>query len=115
MAQIDVRLKNDKDPDEVLLAAADAGAEDVEVSGSNAIVYCKLADMEEVKKALESAGMEIIGTHLSMKPKNSIKIEDVEKAKKILGLMEKLDSFSDVQKVYANFDIPDEILQKEIT
>ena len=115
VAQIDVKLKDDKDPDEVLLIAADAGAEDVEVSSIDAVIYCKPVDLEKVKKYLESKGMEIMGTHLSMKPKNSIKIEDLEKAKKVLDLMEKLDSLSDVQEVYANFDIPDEILQKEIT
>lgn len=113
--RIDVRLKNDTDPDEVLLAAADAGAEDVEVSDDSVIVYCKLADMEKVKEALERNGMEIIGTELSRKPKNTVKIEDPEKAKKVLSLMEKLDGIIDVQKVYANFDIPDEILQKETT
>ena len=114
-AQIDVRLKNDNGPDEMLLAAADAGAEDVEVFGDNALVYCEPSELEKVMKALEEKGMEIVGTQLSMKPKNTIKIEESDKAKKILDLMEKLDDLSDVQKVYANFDIPEKILQKEAT
>ena len=112
VAQIDVVLKNDKDPDEVLLVAADAGAEDVEVSGKELIVYCKPGDLEKVKKDLEGDDIEIVGTELSMKPKNTVKIEDPEKAKKVLGLMEKLDGISDVQKLYANFEITDKILNE---
>ena len=112
--EIDVTVESEEDSDKVLSAAAEAGAEDVDITEGSAVVYCATSDLEKVKKALEGRGLKIIGSDIIMKPKSLIKIEDSEKAKKVLGLMNKLDAFSDVQKVYANFDIPDEILQKEV-
>jgi transcriptional/translational regulatory protein YebC/TACO1 len=113
-AQIAIDTKGE-DPDEIVLVAADSGADDVDVEEGMGIVYCRPESLEKIKKELEGKNLKTTGTELSMKPKNTVKIEDKEKAAKVLDLMEKLDGLSDVQKVYANFDIPDEILQKEAT
>ncbi len=101
--------------DELLLAAADAGADDVEVEEPVAAIYCRPGDLEKVKKGLEDAGFAVSGSELSMKPKDLVKVEDSEKAEKVLSLVNKLDQLQDVQKVYSNYDISDEILQKETT
>ena len=66
-----------------------------------------------MKTALERGGLKIVGSEISMKPKNSVKIEEAEKAKKVLDFLDKIDDLADVQKIYANFDIPEDILEKE--
>ena len=110
-AEIDVKMQEKKDPDHILLAAAEAGADDVEVTeGEEGIVYCKVNNLEKVKSGLERQGLKITNTQISQKPKNLIKIEDSTKAEKVLDLMDKLDGISDVQKVYANFDIPEDVI-----
>ena len=112
-AQMEVEIDEEVDPDELVLMAADAGADDAEVEGSTGLVYCQPEFLEKTKTYLEGQNLKISGTELSMKPKNVVKIEDKEKATKVLNLMEKIDAIGDVQRVYANFDIPDEILKKE--
>ena len=112
--EIDVKVEGEEDSDKGLSAAAETGAEDVDISEGSAAIYCATSNLERIKGKLEESGLKITGSEITMKPKSLIKIEDFEKAKKVLDLMNKLDALSDVQKVYANFDIPDEILQKEV-
>src|SRR3989344_5245866 len=107
--EIDVKVEGEEDSDKVLSVAAETGAEDVDISEGSAAIYCATRDLEKVKEALEKSGLKIAASDITMKPKSLIKIEDSDKAKKVLDLMNKLDALSDVQKVYANFDIPDEI------
>lgn len=111
--EIAIQLKEGVDSDQVLSAAADAGAEDVDTDKNEAIVYCRPSDLEKVKENLTSKGLEIIETRISRKPGSLIKITDEKGASSVLSLVNKLDDLADVQKVYANFDIPDEILQGE--
>ncbi len=100
------------DQDQLFLDAADAGAEDIEIEDDEVIVYCKTSELEKVKEKLGRAGLEIIETRLSRKPTSVIKIVDEKQAFGILSLVNKLDDLSDVQRVYANFDISNEVLMR---
>ena len=97
--------------DEVLLIAADAGAEDVTRDGEDLYVYTSPVDLFKVKTKLEENGIKIIYSEFTMIPKNSIKIEG-EKAEQLLKLINDLDDHDDVQKVYANFEISDEEMER---
>jgi YebC/PmpR family DNA-binding regulatory protein len=99
------------DEEDVMLVAADAGAEDVSREGSSYDVICAPDDLQAVRAALEEAGNEVESAELTMLPKTTIQIEDEAAARKLLRLMDALDENDDVQDVYANFDIPEGILQ----
>lgn len=112
--EVVVKHSERSDPDQLLLLAADAGAEDVEIGKDESIVYCSVDSIEKVKEYLSSQGLEIAGSHISRRSTTTIKIENEKTAASILDLVNKLDDLADVQKVYANFDVPEEILQKEV-
>lgn len=105
-------VKSDKKFDEIFLTAADGGAEDVQEAGDSFEIYTKPEDLEKVKQNLELAGLEIVSSEFAYKPKDVAKVQDRENAGKILSLMDKLDELDFIQKVYSNFDIPDELLVK---
>ena len=96
--------------DEVSLMAIDAGAEDVEVDGSLVIVYTTPHAFEQVKTALEKAGVAAASAEISMRPTTTVRVEG-DQARKVLRLVEDLEDLDDVQKVHANFDVPEEVLQ----
>jgi YebC/PmpR family DNA-binding regulatory protein len=106
-----ITVKSDKSFDEIFMAAAEVGAEDVEEAGNVFEIYTKLEDLEKVKKNLTDRGFEVVSSELTLKPTDIVKITDPGQAQKVLALMDKLDELEFVQKVYSNFDIPDEILQ----
>ena len=97
--------------DDVVLAAAEGGAEDVELDGSSFQVTSAPDDLAAVREALGSAGLEIESSELTMLPKTTVAVEDEGAAKKLLRLMDALEENDDVQAVYANFDIPEGILE----
>lgn len=99
-----------RDPDEIELAAIDAGAEDVERDGTLVTVYTAPNKFEAVKKALEAQKLKIVEADVSMRPSNTVRL-DGDQAKKVLGLVEALEDLEDVQKVHANFDVPEEVLE----
>jgi YebC/PmpR family DNA-binding regulatory protein len=99
------------DEDDVMLAAADAGAEDVTVEGSSYQITCAPEDLASVRQALEEAGIQIESAEITMLPKTTVRIEDEAAARKLLRLMEALEENDDVQDVYANFDIPEGVLE----
>jgi YebC/PmpR family DNA-binding regulatory protein len=96
--------------EEVSLLAIDAGAEDVEVDGSLVIVYTTPSAFERVKTALEQAKITAASAEISMRPTTTVRVEG-DQARKVLRLVEELEDLDDVQKVHANFDVPDEVLQ----
>jgi YebC/PmpR family DNA-binding regulatory protein len=97
--------------EDVMLAAADGGAEDVSVEGSSYEVISAPDDLQALRAALEEAGIEVESAELTMLPKTTVQIEDEAAARKLLRLMDALEENDDVQDVYANFDIPEGILQ----
>jgi YebC/PmpR family DNA-binding regulatory protein len=99
------------DEEDVMLAAADAGAEDIEREGSSYQVTTAPDDLAGVRAGLESAGLRVESAELTMLPKTTIRIDDEAAARKLLRLMDALEENDDVQDVYANFDIPEGILE----
>ena len=99
------------DEDELTLAAAEGGADDVSVDGSSFQVVCAAEQLAAVRDAIETAGFEIEGAELTMIPKTTVAVEDESEAKKILRLIDQLEDNDDVQDVYANFDIAERVLE----
>jgi len=98
---------DDVDEDELTLAAAEGGAEDVDGTQVTAAVE----DLGTVREAIEAAGFAVESAELTMVPKTTVKIEDEAVARKLLRLMDALDDNDDVQDAYANFDIPERVLE----
>jgi YebC/PmpR family DNA-binding regulatory protein len=97
--------------DDVMLAAADGGADDVELDGSSFRITSEPEALESVRRALGAAGIDADSADLTMLPKTTVEIEDESTARKVLRLMDALDDNDDVQDVYANFDIPERVLE----
>jgi YebC/PmpR family DNA-binding regulatory protein len=97
------------DADEVALAAIDAGAEDVDTEDAERIeIYTSPGDLEAVRRALEGAGIAIETAEVTMVAQNTVPLES-DKARQALRLIETLDDLEDVQRVTANFDIPEDV------
>jgi YebC/PmpR family DNA-binding regulatory protein len=99
------------DEEELMLAAADGGAEDVVEEGSGYQVTSAPDDLAGVREALTGARIGFESAELTMLPKTTIRIYDESDAKKLVRLMEALEENDDVQDVYANFDIPEGVLE----
>ena len=100
-----------EEEEDVMLAAADAGADDVQLEGSSYQVTTPPDELIAVRSALESAGLDVDSAELTMLPRTTVDIEDEVAARKLLRLMDALEENDDVQDVYANFDIPERILE----
>jgi YebC/PmpR family DNA-binding regulatory protein len=95
--------------DDVFMTAAEAGAEDVRVSDDSIEVVTPPEALREVRGALEAEGLTIESSEVTQVPKSTIELEGSE-AKRLLHLIDLLEELDDVSEVYANFDIPDEVL-----
>jgi YebC/PmpR family DNA-binding regulatory protein len=100
-----------QDPEEVGLAAIEAGAEDVQVDGKSVEITTSPNTFERVKAALEALGVTIENAEITMQPKQTVSVGE-DKAVPVLRLMESLEEDDDVQQVYANFDIPANVLER---
>ncbi len=98
------------DEDRVMEIAIDAGAEDVSAADDRWEVVCEPAVMTPVIEALQAAGLTVDSNEIVRIPTTTVEVEDVETARKVLTLMERLDDHDDVQSVAANFNIPDQSL-----
>ncbi|MGH3135191.1 MAG: YebC/PmpR family DNA-binding transcriptional regulator [Gaiellaceae bacterium] len=99
------------DEDDLVLAVVDAGAEDVERDGSSFVVTSAPEELSAVRAAVEAAGLEIESVELAMVPKVTVAVGDESTARKLVRLVEGLEEADDVQDVYANFDIPEAVLE----
>jgi YebC/PmpR family DNA-binding regulatory protein len=99
------------DEDELTLAAAEGGADDVEREGESWRVTAPPEALGSVREAVEAAGITVESADLTMLPKTTVELEDEGAAKKVLRLMDALEDNDDVQDVYANFDIPERVLE----
>lgn len=97
--------------DRVMEAALDAGAQDVKTEGGQVVVYTAPSDFHAVKEALDKAGLEALEAELTMVPSNTVKLDE-DMAKRTLALVDRLEDNDDVQKVFGNFDISDEIMAR---
>ncbi len=100
------------DEDELMMAALDAGAEDFASDEEEAEIIVAPDMLEEVKGKLEAAGFATVEAEITMLPENTIEIEDVDQAQKVMRLVEALEDNDDVQNVYHNANIPDSILDE---
>ena len=96
--------------DDIMAAAIDAGAEDVLQDGEEFQVLTEPTDFAAVRDAIIAAGIEIENADLTMIPKNTVKLEEND-ARKTMKIMDALEDSDDVQEVYANFDIPEDVLE----
>jgi YebC/PmpR family DNA-binding regulatory protein len=109
---ISVALKG-SDADDVTLAAIDAGAMDVDQpEGGSILIVTDPADLEQVRSALAGAGFSVESAELSMEPTTRVSISDEKGARQVLSFVERLEDLDDVQDVYANFDIPDALMEQ---
>ena len=96
--------------DDVMAAAIEAGADDVQQDGDQFEVLTQPADLAAVRDGLAAAGIELESAELTMVPKNTVKLEEND-ARKTMKIMDALEDSDDVQEVYANFDIPEDVLE----
>ena len=99
------------DEDALVLTAAEAGADDVELDGSSFVVTSAPESLTPVREALETAGFAVESVELAMVPKTTVAVSDESTARRIMNLVDGLEETEDVQDVYANFDIPEAVLE----
>ncbi len=99
----------DQDPDELALVAIDAGANDVQVEDGSVEVYTDAQNLHRVQEALTAAGQVVESAELTMRPKTMMSPEP-DVAVKAIRLLERLEDLDDVQQVYSNLDVSDDVL-----
>ena len=102
--------KDTVDEEQVFDLVLDAGADDVMTEDSELVVVTPPEEIENVKAAIEQAGLKFETAEVTMIPQNSVRIEGRE-AEHMIRLMEALEESDDVQNVYSNFDIPEEVIE----
>jgi YebC/PmpR family DNA-binding regulatory protein len=99
------------DEDDVMLAAAEGGADDVTQDGSSFQVTTSPESLSSVREALEQAGITVDSAETTMVPKTTVELADESAARKTLRLVDALEELDDVSEVYANFDVPENVLE----
>jgi YebC/PmpR family DNA-binding regulatory protein len=97
--------------DDIMTAAIEAGADDVRQDGDEFEIITQPADLAAVRDAIAAAGIELEQAELTMIPKNTVKLEEND-ARKTMKIVDALEDSDDVQEVYANFDIPEDVLER---
>jgi len=100
----------DRDEDELMMLALEAGAEDFKVDDGIGEIITEPDALEEVRAQLMNNGIEIQEAEVTMIPQNTVEVSDIDQAKKLLKMVDSLEDHDDVQNVYGNFDIPESIL-----
>jgi YebC/PmpR family DNA-binding regulatory protein len=103
--------KNAAGEDDLMLAAADAGADDIQDLGDTWQVTTPPTELHAVRTAIEEAGIAVQSSDLTMIPTTTIALSEESQAKTVLRLMDALEDHDDVEAVYANFDIPDAVME----
>ena len=98
--------------DEVMLAALDAGAEDIVDEGEMWRVTTPPSDLPQVREALDEAGITVESADLAMLPTSTVEVTDVAQVKGLMKLMDLLDDLDDVQDVHGNMDVSDELMDE---
>ncbi len=99
------------DDEELLLVAADGGADDLERDGDVFQVTSAPESLSSVRSAIEGAGIAVDSAELMLVPKTTVAVEDEAKARQVMRLIDELEDNDDVQEVFANFDIPEQVLE----
>lgn len=100
------------DEDKLMNIVLDAGADDIEVDNGVAEIWAAQNAYDAISKALENAKVKCEESGIVQKPDNLMTVTDPDLAKKILNLIETLEEYEDIQAVYSNVDIPNEVLEK---
>jgi YebC/PmpR family DNA-binding regulatory protein len=103
-------IKKSEDPDSQELSLIDAGVEDIDESEDGLEVYVPAEKLGELHKKLVANGFEVLEAELQMKPKNLQTITDPGEAAKAIKFLDSFDELDDVQKIYSNLDIPDDVM-----
>jgi YebC/PmpR family DNA-binding regulatory protein len=106
-----VMVDGTADEEELLLAAVDAGADDITDDGGTWRVTTEASKAYDVRAALEAAGFTVESADAPMVSENVVPITSADEAKKVLRILEAIEDNDDVQDVYSNFDIPDEVME----
>ncbi len=96
--------------DDALLQALEAGAEDVQEEGDGSVIYTNPKALAQVREKLQAQALKIEDAELTWVPNTTVRIEDADKAGKIMRLMDALEELDDVSSTHVNFDIPEELL-----
>ena len=104
--------KNQISEDEIYTISIEAGAEDIQPTEKNYEILCDPKDFEKIKEVFSKKGIKCEVAEISMIPSSKVKLSSEEDVKQLLSLIEALEEHDDVQKVYANFDISDEMMEK---
>jgi len=106
-----VLVEGPVDEDDLMMAALEAGAEDVAGSGGTWTITCDPSDTFDVKETLEGAAYTVISADMPMVSDNLVPVDTVEDAKKLLRILDAIEDNDDVQDVYSNFDISDDVME----
>lgn len=98
------------DEDAVMMAALEGGADDITGGDGQWEIVCGPAELAEVRSSMESAGITVVSADVTYLPSTTVPL-DASTAPRVLRLVDALEELDDVQEVYANFDIPDEVLE----
>jgi YebC/PmpR family DNA-binding regulatory protein len=102
----------DANEEELMDTALSAGADDMQTAGDIFEITCQPSAYEKLKQALKDKNITMQVSEISMVPQSTVPVNDVEAARKILTMMEAFEDHDDVQNVYANFDIPEQIVKE---
>ncbi len=105
-------VKKSENADEQMLTLIDLGVEDIQEIEDGLELYVPSEKVAEIRDILVSKGFDVVSMELTKRPKTHISVSDVNQAEKIMKLLDSLEEYEDVQKVYANLDIPDDIIKQ---
>jgi YebC/PmpR family DNA-binding regulatory protein len=100
------------DEDDLMLVGLEAGMEDLDNDGDRFVAWCEPTDVADLRKAFETGGFHVAESGSTMVPASTVPIAEVAEARQVLRLLDTLDDNDDVQDVYANFDIPEELIEE---
>lgn len=103
-----------KSMDDIFLISADAGATDLQQAEDDVIIYTEPNDVARVRKVLLEQGIPVVSFELTREPVTTIAIHEKVAATKILSFLEKIENLDDVQRVFANYDIPEAIMHEGV-
>jgi YebC/PmpR family DNA-binding regulatory protein len=110
--EVIVKRTSDLKEDDLLEASLEAGADDLDTSETDVVtVVCPPLKLEQVKESIENAGYKVCSAEVMMSPLSTVEIKDEATAKQVLKLMDTLENHDDVQHVYANFDMDEQLLE----
>ena len=101
------------DEDTLIGVALDAGADDVKAEEESFEIYAGPGSLARVVEALEAAGIPVLNSEVTRIPTTTVRVEGKD-AQQVLKMMDQLEEHDDVQRVHANFDIPDEVLESAV-